>query len=121
MDNIKLLKQISKIQKSLLKDGIVVDKLTKELKTLRELFIEEKMPRIVKIIRLTYEHIEQYKTFGILIPEEEDVEMEELNEDDAKIESLSYLLSLLQKPTQKHNADDLNYYMQSFTEYSNAN
>ena len=118
MENIELLKQINKIQQSLLKKGIVVDKLVKDLKKLREFFIEEKLPRVVKIIRFTYEHIENYKTFDISMPEDEGSDSEEeLSVDDMRVESLNYLMSLMQKPTQKLNAEDLDYYMNAFTTY----
>ena len=122
MENIELLKQINKIQQSLLKKGIVVDTLVKDLKKLREFFIEEKLPRVVKIIRFTYEHIENYKTFNISMPEDEGSDSEEeLSVDEMRIESLNYLLSLLQKPTQKLNAEDLDYYMNAFTTYAENN
>jgi hypothetical protein len=123
VENIELLKQIDKIQKSLLKNGIESDKLVKELKVLREFFIKEgNLPRVVKIIRLSYEHIDKYKTFNISVPDEEDVEQDnDLNEDDLKVDSFSYFLSLLKKPTQKLNAEDLDYYMHAFVDYTDAN
>jgi len=119
VENIELLKQINKIQQSILKKGIVADKLVKDLKKLREFFIEEKLPRVVKIIRFTYEHIENYKTFDISMPEDEGSDSEEeLSVDDMRVESLNYLMSLMQKPTQKLNAEDLDYYMNAFTTYA---
>ncbi len=119
VENIELLKQINRIQQGLIKKGIVVDKLVKDLKTLRGFFIEEKIPRLVKIIRFTYEHIENYKTFDISIPEDEGNETEDtLSVDEQRIESLLYLLSLMEKPTQKLNAEDLDYYMHAFTTYA---
>jgi len=72
----------------------------------------------VKIIRFTYEHIENYKTFDISMPEDEGSDSEEeLSVDDMRVESLNYLMSLMQKPTQKLNAEDLDYYMNAFTTY----
>ncbi len=119
MENIELLKQINKIQQSLIKNGIVVDKLVKDLKKLRSFFIDEKIPRLVKIVRFTYEHIENYKTFDISMPEDEGNDAEEvLSVDEQRVESLSYLLSLMEKPTQKLNAEDLDYYMHAFTAYA---
>lgn len=130
MENIELLKQINKIQQLIIKKGIVADKLVKELKKLREFFIdgEEKMPRVVKILRLTYEHIENYETFSIAIPEDEVSDSEdeennsesELNVDELRVESLAYLISLFEKPTQKLNAEDLDYYMHAFVTYSES-
>ena len=93
MENLELLKQINKIQQGLLKKGIEVEKVVKELKKLRAFFIDEKMPRIVKIIRLTYEHLEAYESFEIDMPEDEDEEIvkdEELSAEDQKIESFIY-------------------------------
>ena len=75
----------------------------------------------MKIIRLAYEHIEENETFSIAIPEDEGSDSEEeLNVDDLRVESLSYLVSLLEKPTQKLNAEDLNYYMNAFVTYSES-
>ncbi len=119
MENIELLKHLNRIQSDLLKKGIVVDKLISDLTKLREYFIEEKLPRVVKIIRLTYEHIEKYKTFNISMPEDEgSISDEKLSVEELRIESLNYLLSLLQKPTQKLNAEDLDYYMNAFVTYA---
>lgn len=119
MENIELLKHINKVQQSLIKKGIVADKLVKDLKKLREFFIEEKMPRVVKIIRLTYEHVENHETFCIAIPEDEGNDSEvELSVDELRVESLTYLLSLMEKPDQKLNAEDLNYYLNAFVTYS---
>lgn len=131
MDNTELLKQIDKIQKLLTKKGIVTDKLIEELKALREIFIngEEKLPRVVKILRFTYEHIGNYETFSIAIPEDKDEEEDDvdgeaepgLSVDELRVESLSYLVSLFEKPTQKLNAEDLNYYMGAFVTYAKEN
>lgn len=119
MENIELLKHINRIQQDLIKKGIVVDKVVEDLKKLRVFFIDEKLPRIVKIVRLAYEHIEKNKTFNIAIPEDEGNDSEvQLSVDELRVESLNYLLSLLQKPTQKLNAEDLDYYMNSFINYT---
>ena len=66
VENIELLKLINRIQQELINKGIVVDKVTADLKKLREFFIAEQLPRMVKIVRLAYEHIAKYKTFNIL-------------------------------------------------------
>lgn len=119
MENIELLKHINRIQQDLIKKGIVVDKVVEDLKKLRVFFIDEKLPRIVKIVRLAYEHVEKNKTFNIAIPEDEGNDSEvQLSVDELRVESLNYLLSLLQKPTQKLNAEDLDYYMNSFINYT---
>jgi len=119
VENIELLKHINRIQQDLINKGIVVTKVVEDLKKLRGFFIDEKLPRIVKIVRLAYEHIEKYKSFNIAIPEDEGNDSEtELSSDELKVESLNYLLSLLQKPTQKLNAEDLDYYLNSFLNYS---
>lgn len=122
MENIEARKLINRIQKDLIESGIVVEKLVEDLKKLRGIFIEEKMPRAVKILRLTYEHIEKYQTFDIPIPVDEEDEIlnpaAEGTVEEQRIESLDYLLSLFQNPTQKVNAEDLNYYMKSFQAYA---
>jgi len=119
VENIELLKLINRIQQDLIKKGIVVDKLVEDLKKLRAFFIAEELPRIVKIVRLAYEHIEKNKTFNIAIPEDEGNDSEvELSVDELKIESLNYFISLLQKPTQKLNAEDLDYYLDALISYS---
>ncbi|MBI9065982.1 MAG: hypothetical protein JEZ09_01740 [Salinivirgaceae bacterium] len=120
MENIEALKLINRVQKDLIGKGIVIDKLIIDFKKLRAYFIEEEMPRVVKILRLAYEHLENYQTFDIPMPvdEDEDEEKEEISVDQQRIESLDYLISLFKNPTQKMNAEDLNYYMKAFQAYA---
>jgi hypothetical protein len=118
VENKEIQNQIDKILKELTENGIVVEKIVEELKILRELFKTEKMPRMVKLLRLTYEHIENYGNFNIAIPEDEGNDSDvKLSADELRIESLSYLVSLFRKPTQKLNAEDLDYYLHAFGIY----
>lgn len=56
------------------------EELIQELKALRERFIELELPTIVKTIRLTYEHVQQFGHLNIEVFEEEEVEEEETEE-----------------------------------------
>ena len=126
MENIEAKKIINKMQQEILKNGIVAANIAKSLKELRPYAIEENKPTLTKVIRLTYEHLEQYNSFNIPIPADEVIEgfedeFEEQNsiEDDfeAKRESLLYLLSLMANDELKNNKEDLTLYRDALLNY----
>ena len=127
MENIEAQKLINRIQKEILSNGIDADKLTKELKKLRAYALEEGNPTLVKVLRLTYEHIENYGSFFIPIPDEEPVDEidgaevsykpgEDPSKDDP-VESLNYLLSVMSNPSNKTNLNELREYRNALMEY----
>ncbi|MBM3454909.1 MAG: hypothetical protein FJX80_07155 [Bacteroidetes bacterium] len=97
---------ISKVEKS----GFKAANLISDLKSLRELALQEKDPLVVKVLRLTYEFIEENKTFDIQAQYEED---EEGNEYPIEIEAKDnflYLLKLLKSAEQKVNREEIKDY-----------
>ncbi|NJY63798.1 hypothetical protein HC174_13695 [Salinimicrobium sp. CDJ15-81-2] len=125
MENQKAQKLLNKIQRDLMRNGIIINTIVDDLKELRPYAIEEKNPLLAKVIRLTYEHIETYQTFDIPIPEDEPLEEfeadnPEANDVDPK-ESLDYLLSLIAESNNKLNEIDLKEYRDNLIAYAEEN
>ncbi len=115
MENKKAIKLIDKIVADLDKTGINKDSLIVDLKELREFALEEQIPLIVKVLRFTYEHIEENESFLIPIPDDEPIEEEEgvsadTSEVKDPVESLKYLISLTKSHKNKTNIADLREY-----------
>lgn len=132
MNNIKAQKSLNKIQRDLMRNGIIINTLVDDLKELRKIIVEEGNPLLAKVIRLSFEHIEAYESFNIAIPgddpiEGEDVPLEEEGEDAPQQEettgqeSLDYLLSLMADSSNKVNEIELREYVSAFNEYAEAN
>jgi len=125
LNNPKAQKLLDKIQRDLMRNGIVVNTVVSDLKELRPYAVEEENPLLAKVIRLTYEHIENYQTFAIPIPEDEPVdELEEDNETKTAVtseESLDYLLALMTDTSIKNNEMDLREYSRDLQEYAEEN
>lgn len=124
LKNPKGQKLIDKIQRDLMRNGIIVNTVVEDLKELRPYAVEEEDPLLAKVIRLTYEHIDTYQTFDIPIPDdepldenEEAVEAPESNPE----ESLDYLLSLMSDTSIKNNEIDLREYSRALQEYADEN
>lgn len=126
MNNTKAIKLLDKLIDDLKQNGIIINTVIKDLKDLREYAVEEKRPLLAKVIRLTYEHIEEYETFAISIPEDEPIEgfeEEELVEDTESDpqESLLYLFSLLKDSENKANRLDMRAYVDALQLYAEEN
>jgi hypothetical protein len=133
MESIDGNKLIVKLQKALAKNGVSkMDAIVKDLKALRPFALEEQDPTLTKVIRLTYEHIEDNKTFNIPLPPEEAIEVEEvegeegeeaqmiLNEiktDEDRVESLDYLFSLMLDRKNSSNIQDMYEYRDALKAY----
>ncbi len=121
MENKKAIKLIEKILEDLDKTGINTTTLIEDLKTLREYALEEQIPLVVKVLRFTYEHIEENDSFLIPIPDDEPVDEDsDLPENkDAKepVESLKYMISLMKSLTNKTNISDLREYRDALNTY----
>ncbi len=111
MENKKALKLIDKILSDLEKTGIEKDTLIEDLKTLRSFALEQQVPLVVKVLRLTYEHIDENDSFLIPIPDDEPIEENEESTEKSDevnpVESLMYLISLLKDLKNKMNLMDL--------------
>ncbi|WP_037321557.1 hypothetical protein [Salegentibacter sp. Hel_I_6] len=124
MNNIKAQKLLNKIQRDLMRNGIITNTLVTDLKELRTLVVEEGQPLLAKIIRLTYEHVDAYDSFNIAIPEDDPIEEGEeapVQEETTGQESLDYLLSLMADPTNRVNEIELREYVNAFNEYAEEN
>lgn len=125
MENIKAIQLIDKILKNLDDTGINSDTLIDDMKELRVYAIEqdEKVPLVVKVLRMTYEHIEENDSF--LIPSLTDEPLEESDEDEEPLEqeavspvdNLKYLVALTRNLNNKGNIADLREYKALLMEY----
>lgn len=135
MDSIKAKQLIIKLQKDLIEKGIDVDTMTKDLTDFRNIMLEEKRPRLVKIARLIMEHLDENAGFFLGIPteapyvdedsseeeiaaEEEFVpELAELEDEAEGVESLQYLLSLIEKHDKAANFEEIGLYAKALKEF----
>jgi hypothetical protein len=124
LKNPKGQKLLDKIQRNLMRNGIIINTIVEDLKELRPYAVEGENPLLAKVIRLTYEHIENYQNFNIPIPEDEPLdENEEVSassEFDPQ-ESLDYLLSIMCDTTIKNNEMDLREYSKDLQNYAEEN
>ena len=120
MENKKAIKLIDKILVNLDKTGINTDTLIDDIKELRTYALEAQIPLVVKVLRLTYEHIEANGTFLIPILDDEPIEDEvatEVVDADTPEESLKYLIALIKNLNNKMNISDLKEYRDLLTAY----
>lgn len=120
MENTNAIKAIDKILKNLDKSGINTDTLIDDIKALRVFALEQEVPLVVKVLRLTYEHIEANESFLIPVLQDEPIEGEEVVEDNNEVdpvESLKYLLSLTKNLNNKDNISDLREYKELLIAY----
>lgn len=125
MENQKAHKLLNKIQRELMTNGLETENIIADLKALRPFAVEENIPVLAKVIRLTYEHLETYNTFKIGIPEDEPIEGFEdeqvLTQEIDPQESLDYLLSLMAEPKNKVNAMEIREYSNALIAYAEDN
>ncbi|WP_040282543.1 hypothetical protein [Psychroserpens damuponensis] len=121
MENIKAIELIDKIFKNLDETGINTDTLIEDIKELRGYAIEQKVPLLVKVLRLTYEHIEKYDSFVIPILDDEPLEeaddLDVTNEESSPVENLKYVLALAKNLNNKGNIADLKEYKALLMDY----
>lgn len=107
-----------------MRNGIIINTIVEDLKELRPYAVEDENPLLAKVIRLTYEHIENYQTFNIPIPEDEPLDENEERSTSAEFdpqESLDYLLSIMLDTTIKNNQMDLREYSIDLQKYAEEN
>ncbi len=126
MKNPKAIKLLNKLIDDTEQNGIITNTAVADLKSLRPYAVEEQQPLIAKILRLTYEHIEEYETFAVGIPDDEPIEDHEdelitSDEDVEPKESFLYLLGLIADPENKTNRLDIRAYVESLKEYAEEN
>lgn len=106
-------KKLDEIIASVEKKGIEAPKLVSDLKSLRELALQEQDPLVVKVLRLTYEFLEENKCFDVQAQYEEDEEGNEYPIDIEDNENLLYLLNLLKNAEHKINREEIKDYRSS--------
>lgn|SRR5690554_4315021 len=89
--------------------GILAKGLVDDLKALREVALKEQDPLVVKVLRYTYEFLEDQKAFNISAQFEEDEDGEYAIEVEDK-DNLLYLLNLLKKADHKVNREEIKDY-----------
>lgn len=118
MENQKAIKLIDKILVNLDKTGIDAETVILDIKELRTYALEEQIPLVVKVLRLTYEHIEENDTFLIPVLDDEYInEADSIEEKTSPVESLKYLLSLIKSLKNKLNISDLKEYKDLLIKY----
>ncbi|MGY5849459.1 hypothetical protein [Salegentibacter sp. F14] len=125
MKNIKAQQLLNKIQRDLMRNGIIINTLVNDLKELRTIIVDEEgNPLLAKALRLTYEHIENFEGFEIAIPDDEPMEEGEQTPENSAAtgqESLDYLLSLMAEPDNKVNKIELREYVDALNSYAEEN
>ena len=111
MENKKTIKLLDKIIADTHRDETRYSTLTDSLKELRELVVEDDLPVLAKVLRLTYQHLESFEDFFIPIPEDEPLDESQEKEDVKGIESLQYLLNLIKHHENKFNYEEIKQYI----------
>ena len=121
MENKKANELIDKILENLDEKGINSDTLIDDIKALRTYALEEQVPLVVKILRYTYEHIEENETFLVPVLNDEPLDEEDSNDVhetiDSPVESLKYLIALTRNLKNKGNISDLKEYKELLLAY----
>ena len=125
MENKQAITVIDRILKNLDATGINTDTLIDDIKTLRTDTIEVENPLAVKVLRYTFEHIENNDSFLIPIPEDtplddeafEDETIETVETESDPVESLKYVISLIRNLDNSSNISDLKYYKKALVEF----
>ncbi len=114
----KAVKLLKKMIEDTTQNGLITNTAVEDLKTLRPYTITDELPLLAKATRLAYEHIHEFGTFAIPIPDEEALEGEEAMavESDAN-ESFQYFLCLIRDVDKTVNEDELREYVAALNAY----
>jgi hypothetical protein len=107
--NKKLEAIISKVEK----EGILYSGVIEDLKELREQALKEQDPLVVKVLRLSYEFLQDRDAFDVQAQFEEDEEGNEYPLEIEDKENLLYLLNLLKNADHKINREEIKDYRTS--------
>jgi LPS O-antigen subunit length determinant protein (WzzB/FepE family) len=128
LENSKANKLIDKILVNLDKTGINTDSLIEDIKELRTYALEQQVPLVVKVLRLTYEHIASTESFLIPLLGDDAIETEveegeeapvqvEVSQEVSPVESLKYVIALTRNLENKSNISDLKEYRDLLNAY----
>jgi hypothetical protein len=98
------------------KNGISADSLIDDLKALREMAQKEQDPLVTKVLRLTYEYLQENESFDIQAQHDEDEEGNEYPIEIEDNENLLYLLNLLKNADHKLNREEIKDYRTALKE-----
>jgi hypothetical protein len=96
-------KKLDAIIKNVEKDGVKATNLIEDLKELREYALKEQDPLVTKVLRLSYEFLQDRNAFDVQAQYEEDEEENEYPIEIEDNENLLYLLNLLKNADHKIN------------------
>lgn len=103
-------KKLESIIKKVEKDGVSATGLVEDLKELREYALKEQDPLVTKVLRLTYEYLQENNSFDVQAQYDEDEEGNEYPIEIEDQENLLYLLSLLENADHKINREEIKDY-----------
>ena len=104
--NQKIEKIIAKVEK----DGLKAKKLVDDLKELRGFALKEQDPLVTKVLRLSYEYLNENNSFDVQAQFEEDEEENEYPIEIEDNENFLYLLNLLVRADHKVNREEIKDY-----------
>ena len=110
--NVKLDEIIKKVEKS----GISAKGIIEDLKELREFALKEQDPLVTKVLRLTYEYLQENKAFDVQGQFEEDEDGSEYPIEIEDKDNLLYLLNLLKNADHKINREEIKDYRTALKE-----
>lgn len=119
----RAVKLLNKLIDDTRQNGIITNTAIEDLKMLRPYTITEQLPLLAKATRLAAEHIDEYGTFSIPIPQDEAIEEAdgtiiepEPIESDAN-SSFLYFLQLMKNVDRKDNEAELRIYVNGLKDF----
>lgn len=103
-------KKLEAIISNVEKDGIMYPNVVDDLKELREQALKEQDPLVVKVLRLSYEFLQENNGFEVQAQFEEDEEGSEYPLEIEEKENFLYLLNLLKNADHKINREEIKDY-----------
>jgi len=108
--------KLNSILEKVEKNGVSASGLIDDLKDLREIAQREQDPLVTKVLRLTYEYLQENTAFDVQAQFEEDEEGNEYPIEIEDNENLLYLLNLLRNADHKVNREEIKDYRTSLKE-----
>lgn len=108
--------KLNSILEKVEKNGVSASGLIDDLKDLREIAQREQDPLVTKVLRLTYEYLQENSAFDVQAQFEEDEEGNEYPIEIEDNENLLYLLNLLRNADHKVNREEIKDYRTSLKE-----
>lgn len=110
MKTLRANQKLEQIIANVEKKGLEAPRLIEDLKELREMALLEQDPLVVKVLRLTFEFIQENECFDVEAQYEEDEEGNEYPIEIDDNENLLYFLNLLKNADHKINREEIKDY-----------